>query len=554
MNGNNDIIIMHMNQERANKFLRLIQRSARGRLKIYLGYCAGVGKTYRMLQEGQALKNDGIDVVVGFVETHGRTDIARLLEGFEIIPRLVREYKGMKLEEMDVDKILARKPSVALIDELAHTNVPESRNSKRYQDVQEILAGGIHVITTLNVQHLESLYDTVEKLVGVKVRERLPDTVITEADQIVNVDLTSEDLRKRLAEGKIYKQEKIRTALDNFFTQANLENLRELTLRELASQIDTHRKDLESDENAAMPDQVLVCLSSRGPNSNLLLRYASRFAGRLNKSWYALYVQTAAEDPLHIDSQTQNALGHTLTLAKQLGAIVFTYKGEDLASTIIRFAREYHVGHIIIGTPGRLSFWQKLKFKKTLSERLIRETRGINIVVVDTHRKHSIPDGSETEGITNAAGKKMGLSGLLTAEHVRLWKDTAMKEEVLRDLARTAYPEDEEYQKIYTCLLQREKESSTFFNEGVAFPHLRLEDDSLPKIAVAIIPKGIADVGAMEPIRLVFLIVTSLRQSDVQAKLLAAASRIASSKPLVEILLSAKNSNTVIREIEKWES
>ena len=380
-----------MDQEKANRFLHMIQSSARGRLKIYLGYCAGVGKTYRMLQEGHALKADGIDVVVGYVETHGRADIARLLEGLEIIPRMIREYKGMQVEEMDVDAVLARKPAVALIDELAHNNVPESRNGKRYQDVQEVLAAGIHVITTLNVQHLESLYDTVEKLVRVKVRERLPDTVLSEADQIVNVDLTPEDLRKRLEEGKIYKEDKIQTALDNFFSQANLESLRELTLRELAAQIDTQRKELDNEGSTVMPDQIMVCLSSRGPNSDLLLRYASRFAGRLNKNWYALYVQTAAEDPLQIDIQTQNALARTLTLAKQLGAIVFTYKGEDLASTIIRFAREYHIGHIIIGSPSRFSFFQKVRFKKALSERLIQEAGGINIVVVDTHPRHLRP-------------------------------------------------------------------------------------------------------------------------------------------------------------------
>ncbi len=191
-----------MNEDKANKFLRLIQRSTRGRLKIYLGYGAGVGKTYRMLQEGHALKAEGIDVVVGFVETHGRADIIKLLEGLEIVPRMSREYKGMNVEEMDVDAVMTRKPAVALIDELAHTNVPESRNGKRYQDVQEILAAGIHVITTLNVQHLESLYDTVEKLVKVKVRERLPDSVIAEADQIVNVDLTPEDLKKKARRGE----------------------------------------------------------------------------------------------------------------------------------------------------------------------------------------------------------------------------------------------------------------------------------------------------------------------------------------------------------------
>jgi len=542
-----------MNEDKANKFLRLIQRSARGRLKIYLGYCAGVGKTYRMLQEGQALKNDGIDVVVGFVETHGRADIIRLLDGFEIVPRRVKEYKGMKMEEMDLEAVLARKPAVALIDELAHTNVPESRNGKRYQDVQEILAAGIHVITTLNVQHLESLYDTVEKLVKVKVRERLPDSVIAEADQIVNVDLTPEDLRKRLAEGKIYKEDKIRPALENFFIRANLENLRELTLRELAAQIDLHRKDLESDENTAMPDQIMVCLSSRGPNSDFLLRYASRFAGRLNKNWYALYVQTAAEDPLQIDIQTQNALARTLTLAKQLGAIVFTYKGEDLASTILRFAREYHVGHIIIGSPSRLPFFQRIRFKKTLSERLIQEAGGIHIVVVDTHPQRAVAEGSEPEIAAGSAGKRIGLCDFLPQNHVLIWKNAAMKEEVLRDLARAAYSTEKDQQEIFTRLLQREKESSTFFNEGVAFPHLRLEDDSLPKIALGIIPRGIVDVVTIEPIRLVFLIVTSLRQSDVQAKLLAAASKIAGNKRLVDILIAAKNPEKAIQEIDKWE-
>jgi two-component system sensor histidine kinase KdpD len=540
-----------MEQEKANKFLRMIKRSCQGRLKIYLGYCAGIGKTYRMLQEGHKLKNEGIDVVIAFVETHGRADIGKLLEGLEIIPRMVRKYKGMQVEEMDVDAVLARKPAVALVDELAHNNVPESRNNKRYQDVQEIIASGIHVITTLNVQHLESLYNTVEKLVGVKVWERLPDSVIGEADQIVNVDLTPEDLRKRLAEGKIYQVDKIKTALENFFTQANLEKLRELTLRELAAQIDTRRKDPENNENTAMPDQIMVCLSSRGPNSDLLLRYASRFAGRLNKNWYALYVQTTAENPLRIDLQTQNALAHTLTLAKQLGAIVFTYKGEDLASTIIRFAREYHIGHIIIGTPSRLSFWQRLRFKKTLAERLIQEAMGINIVVVNIQHNHSALEEFPAAVPLRPSARKIRLSDFLSENQILIWENMALKEEVLRDLARIACGSNGDFQEIFTRLLLREKESSTFFNEGAAFPHLRLAEDSLPKLALGILSKGIADVATME--RLVFLIVTSLRQSDIQAKLLAAASQIASNKHLIDMLLAAKNPEKVIQEIIKWE-
>ena len=215
-----------MVEDRANAFLRMIRRSQHGRLKLYLGYCAGVGKTYQMLQEGHRLKNEGIDVVIGLLETHGRTEIAKLAEGLEVIPRYRQEYRGVTVEEMDVDAILARKPQVALIDELAHTNVPGSLNPKRYQDVEDILAAGIHVITTMNVQHLESLYNTVEKAVGVKVRERLPDSVLAEADQIVDVDLTTEDLRKRLEEGKIYPKERIEAALANFFKIPNLEKLR----------------------------------------------------------------------------------------------------------------------------------------------------------------------------------------------------------------------------------------------------------------------------------------------------------------------------------------
>ena len=256
-----------MSDDRANAFLRMIRHAQRGRLKVYLGYCPGVGKTYQMLQEGHRLKKDGIDVVIGLIETHGRVDIAKLAEGLEVVPRRRQEYRGVPVEEMDVDAILARKPQLALIDELAHTNVPGSPNPKRYQDVQDILAAGIHVITTLNVQHLESLYNLVEKAVGVKVRERLPDSVLAEADQIVDVDLSTEDLQKRLEEGKIYSQERIPMAMSNFFRTSNLEKLRELTLRELASQIDLRRRETESKEMDATPasDQVMVCLSLTRP-------------------------------------------------------------------------------------------------------------------------------------------------------------------------------------------------------------------------------------------------------------------------------------------------
>jgi two-component system sensor histidine kinase KdpD len=371
-------------EDKALSFLQLIRRSQRGKLKVYLGYGPGVGKTYQMLLEGQRLKQEGIAVVVGLVETHGRAETAKLIEGLEVVPRRQVLYRGIILEEMDLDAVLARHPEVVLVDELAHTNVPGSENAKRYQDVQDLLAAGIHVITTLNIQHLESLYDTVENLVGVKVHERLPDSILAEADEIVNVDLGPEDLQQRLREGKIYPLERVQTSLDNFFKRGNLNELRELAFRELASQIDLKRRSAAPEqEHGTAPDQVMVCLSSRGPNSAGLLRYGSRLAGRLNRNWYAVYVQRPMESPTAIDATTQRYLLETLTLANTLGAIVFTYKGEDIVDTILHFAREYRVGHIVIGRPGPMSWWKRILGRKTVVEQLILKAHGLTVVVVD---------------------------------------------------------------------------------------------------------------------------------------------------------------------------
>lgn len=374
-----------MAEDKALSFLRLIRRAQRGKLKIYLGYGAGVGKTWQMLQEGHRLKEEGVDIVVGLVETHGRVETAKLLEGLEIVPRRQVQYRGITLEEMDLDAVLARRPEVALVDELAHSNVPGSKNPKRYQDVDDLLRAGIHVISTLNIQHLESLYDLVETHIGVKVHERIPDTVLAEADEIINVDISPEDLLRRLREGKIYPPERVAVALENFFKRVNLDQLRELTLRELASQIDLKRRTEPEENPEAAPEQVMVCLSSRGPNPAALLRYGSRLAGRLSTAWYAVYVQTPREESTLIDAATQRQLADSLTLAKQLGALVFPYKGEDIVETILHFAREYRVSHIVIGKPGRLPAWRRWLGQKTVAEQLIfKAPPGVTIVVVDT--------------------------------------------------------------------------------------------------------------------------------------------------------------------------
>jgi two-component system sensor histidine kinase KdpD len=385
-----------MPADKALSFLQLIRRSQRGKLKVYLGYGAGVGKTWQMLLEGHRLKQEGIDVVIGLVETHGRADTARLIEGLEVIPRKQIQYRGITIEEMDLGAVLARRPGVALVDELAHTNAPGSEHAKRYEDVQDLLAAGIHVISTLNIQHLESLYDTVEALVGIKVHERLPDSMLAEADEVVNVDLAPEDLQRRLREGKIYSLERVPTALENFFKRTNLDELRELTLRELASQIDLKRRTAPDEEHGVAPDQVMVCLSSRGPNSAALLRHGSRLAGRLNRNWYAVYVQTPREAPTAIDAKTQRSISETLTLANLLGATVFPYKGEDVVDTILHFAREYRVGHIVIGRPGPLPFWKRLLRRKTLVERLILKAHGFTVVVVDVKAQPQADDQDST--------------------------------------------------------------------------------------------------------------------------------------------------------------
>lgn len=549
-----------MSDSRADAFLRMIRRSRRGRLKVYLGYAAGVGKTWQMLQEGHRLRKDGIDVVIGLLETHGRADTAKLALGLEIVPRRSRLYRGIALEEMDVDAVLHRKPQVALVDELAHTNVPESRNAKRYEDVQDLLAAGIHVITTMNVQHLESLYDTMERATGVKVRERLPDNVLAEADQIVNVDLTPEDLQARLREGKVYPAERIGSALENFFQASHLENLRELTLREMAAQIDLRRHEAPEEAGGVTPDQVMVCLSSRGPNSEKLLRYASRLAGKLNRNWYAIYVQTPAEEATVIDSRTQRLLSGTLTLAKELGAMVFTYKGEDVVGTILRFAHEYRVGHIVLGSPAPLPFWRRIAGRRTIPERLIEEARGTTIVILDTRPQGFLPGPTVREEIVRQAdvspaiGEKTPflLGSLLNEEGILLWEEPVDKDTVLERLVRAACPECRQ-DEVLQAVRAREAEGSTFFNEGVAFPHARLAGLTKPLTALGLTRGGVTDAAVEKPVEYVFLSLTPLEKPEIQIQLLALAARTLQNRHLSQALRAAADAREVKMALKSWE-
>jgi two-component system sensor histidine kinase KdpD len=388
----------------SSDFLALVRQRERGKLKVYIGSAAGTGKTFRMLQEGHDLKRRGMDIVVGFVETHNRAETEAQIRDLEVVPRRKIEYRGVTLEEMDVDAVIARRPQVALVDELAHTNVPGARNGKRWEDVLLLIDEGINVITAVNVQHLESLNDVLERELGVTIRETVPDWVVGQADQVINLDISAEDLRQRLREGKIYHADKIQTALANFFTDENLTTLRELALREVASSVDRSREEIvRRQENGGVAarrtvDRVMACLSSDPPLSRVLLRKASRIAGRLNSDWFCVYVQTSEERADRIDSTLQRQLVDNIQLAQSLGAEVVKLEGDDVTATLVRFAAERGVTLVIVGETRR-SRWYRLR-RGSIVDRLMQAQRGLDVLVVsgaEVPEVRPIPRGERFE-------------------------------------------------------------------------------------------------------------------------------------------------------------
>jgi two-component system sensor histidine kinase KdpD len=335
-------------------FLKLIEKSRRGKLKIYIGHAAGVGKTYQMLEDAHLLKKQGVDVVVGFVEAHGRAETLEKVGDLEVVPRRVLTYKGKPLEEMDLPAILARKPEVVLVDELAHTNVPGAENEKRYLDVEDILSAGISVMTTVNIQHFESVQDIVTRVTHIDVRERVPDRLLRQADALVNVDIPSEELRQRLAAGKIYPAERINAALENFFKEENLASLRELAMRQIADRLEAERR---APDRVALGEpvgtKVMVAMSSNADTTRLLLRRASTIAGRMNTNWFAVYVRTRKESPQRMSAREHRQLSENVTLAMELGAKVVWLSAEDVAAELLRFAREQGITLAIFGKSRR---------------------------------------------------------------------------------------------------------------------------------------------------------------------------------------------------------
>lgn len=365
-------------------FLELVARQKRGRLKIYVGSAAGVGKTYRMLEEAHALRKRHLDVAIAFVETHGRPETHALLDGLEIIARRRIEYRSVVVEEMDLDAVLLRKPDIAIVDELPHTNVPGSKNNKRHQDVAALLNAGINVITALNIQHLESLNELVKRVTGVSVRETVPDMFLKQADQIIMIDLAVEDLVDRLKAGKIYAADKIPWALQHFFKTENLTSLRELALREVAERVDrsTAEKQQVPEDNrkANVSGRIMVCLASYSPRAKTLLWRASRLAGRLNTDWFVVFVETPSEAPERIDATAQRYLLHNLEKARELGGEVVHLRSKEPAIALLDFARSHSVGHVIVGRSNK-PFWQQVLTRSIMLE-LVRLASDLDVHIV----------------------------------------------------------------------------------------------------------------------------------------------------------------------------
>jgi two-component system sensor histidine kinase KdpD len=342
---------MEETRKSAEEFLQLIKQSRRGKFKIYIGMSAGVGKTYRMLQEAHSLLKNGIDIKVGYIETHFRKETHELLEGLPIIPRRKLFYKGKELEELDLQAVINLRPEVVIVDELAHTNIEGSKHEKRWQDVLEILEAGINVISAVNIQHIESLNDEVKTITGIEVTERIPDKVLALADEVVNIDLTADELIVRLKEGKIYQQEKIQAALNNFFKSEHILQLRELALKEVASQVE-RKVDKEVPKNIALRhEKFMACISSNEKTAKNVIRKTARLASYYNAKWMVLYVQTPTESPDNIALDKQRHLINNFKLATELGGEVIQTQGKNVPLAMLEQAVEKEITTLCIGKP-----------------------------------------------------------------------------------------------------------------------------------------------------------------------------------------------------------
>jgi two-component system sensor histidine kinase KdpD len=363
--------------------IQLERKKEPASLRVYLGAAPGVGKTYHMLNDAYLMKHQqGVDVVIGLVEPHGRKDTEARIRDLEVVPQRVIPYRGVNLKEMDLDAILARHPQTVIVDELAHTNVPGSKNRKRYEDVLELLDAGINVMTAVNIQHMETLNDAVYRAANTVVRETVPDSFLKRADEVVNVDLTVDELRSRLRQGKIYAPEKVEQSLANFFRKGNLNMLRELALRTTAEQVGNQAAAYRRNqglEQAPIPEKVMVCLSAR-PGTERLLRVGARIAGRLASTWYAVYVARPDDDKGHGDPEAYHRLEEYQRMARDLGAQMVMLTDRNISDALIRFAQQEGISHVVFGQTAR-SRWE-IFLRGSVINRFLSEVRDVTVQVV----------------------------------------------------------------------------------------------------------------------------------------------------------------------------
>jgi two-component system sensor histidine kinase KdpD len=371
---------MSEKEQSVEHFLNLIRKSRRGKFKVYIGMSAGVGKTYRMLQEAHSLLKNGVDVRIAYIETHSRKETHELLTGIPQVERRKIFYKGKELEEMDLQGVLNAHPEIVLVDELAHTNIEGSKNEKRWQDVIEILDAGINVISAINIQHIESLHNQMLQVTGVDVKERVPDKVLQMADEVVNIDLTADELIARLRDGKIYHASKIESALKNFFQSDKILQLRELALKEVASQVE-RKVDTEVVINDKLRhDRFLACISSNHDTAKMIIRKTARLANYYNSKWYVLYVQTPGEDSNRIKLSVQRHLINNFKMATEMGGEVLQVKDRNVPSVIARVAEEKHITTVCIGKP-RLRLW-KVILKTNVFNQLLNKLSDSDIDLI----------------------------------------------------------------------------------------------------------------------------------------------------------------------------
>ena len=366
--------------------LTLERQPEPGKLRVYIGAAPGVGKTFHMLHDAHLLRDQGTDLVIGLIETHGRKDTEAQIGDLEQVPLRVIPYRSVQLKEMDVDAVIARRPQMVVVDELAHTNVPGSKNRKRYEDVLELLQAGINVMTAVNIQHLETLNDAVARSANTTIRETVPDSFVKRADEVVNVDVTVEELRSRLRQGKIYAAEKVEQSLANFFRKGNLNMLRELSLRVTAEQVGSRAAEYRRNqglEQAPIPEKVMVCLSNR-PGNERLIRVGARIAGRLSTNWYAVYVTKPQADAGHGDPEAYQRLQDVQRMARDLGATIITLTDRNVSDALIRFAQHESISHVVFGQSAR-SRWEIL-IRGSVLNRFLSEVRDVTVQVVPMQR------------------------------------------------------------------------------------------------------------------------------------------------------------------------